>query len=173
MGILLNISMKGRPHFNANDPSENQCQFCAKHSTKHLRRIARNGLAQAFLTNAPVVPGHTLIIPNRCIACIDDLNPDEVSAIFALLAILKPAFRDTLDAEGFNYAWNEGAVAGQTVPHLHLHVLPRRSGDIGVLGYDPRQFFYRTGSRDPSPIEDLTIVARSIRRRIQPLRRAS
>jgi diadenosine tetraphosphate (Ap4A) HIT family hydrolase len=166
MSILLTTSMKHPFHASTNDSSEKQCQFCTKHSTTTLRRIAQNGLAQAFLTNAPVVPGHTLIIPDRCVGGIDDLSAKEFSAIFTLLAVLKPALRDTFGAEGFNYAWNEGTVAGQTVPHLHLHVLPRRLGDTGVLGYDPRQFFYRTAPRDTSPIHDLAIIAESVKRRV-------
>jgi diadenosine tetraphosphate (Ap4A) HIT family hydrolase len=150
-----------------------ECQFCAATSTRDGRRISRNLFAQAFLTNAPVVPGHTLIIPNRCIDTADAMTPSEFAAVFELVEELKPALRATFGADGFNYAWNEGAAAGQTVPHFHLHLLPRRAGDTGVLGYDPRSFFYRTGPRDPSPIEELSSVAMSIRSNLPNLRNAS
>jgi diadenosine tetraphosphate (Ap4A) HIT family hydrolase len=112
-----------------------------------------------------VVPGHTLVVPRRCVACFDDLLPSEVTGILSIRAAVKIALRTAFDAEGFNYAWNEGVVAGQTVPHFHLHILPRRDGDTGVLGYDPRQYFYRPGPREDSKIEDLERTAVMIRAR--------
>jgi diadenosine tetraphosphate (Ap4A) HIT family hydrolase len=95
-----------------------ECQYCNDKSTRNLRRITHNNLAQAFLTNAPVVPGHTLIIPYRCVAKIDDLVPEELIAIFALIDVIKPTLRDVFDAYGFNYAWNEGGGGGTDRPAL-------------------------------------------------------
>jgi len=61
------------------------------------------------------------------------------------------ALKKALVAEGFNFAWNEGAVAGQTVPHFNLHIVPRTTGDSGIWEYEPREFLYRPGSRAASP----------------------
>jgi diadenosine tetraphosphate (Ap4A) HIT family hydrolase len=97
---------------------------------------------------------------------MDDLTQTEIEGIFDLRICVKPVLEEFFDADGFNYAWNEGQVAGQTVPHLHLHMLPRRKGDTGVLGYDPRQFFYRPGPRDCSSITDLSFLAIKIRGRL-------
>ena len=72
----------------------------------------------------------------------------------------------TFDADSFNFAWNEGSNAGQTVPHFHLHVLPRKKGDTGILEYEPRQFLYRTGSRAITPDEELKQVAALIEKNI-------
>lgn len=139
------------------------CHYCSPTSDRNLRRISENDLAEAFLTNAPVVPGHTLIIPRRCVSAFDELLPQELMAVFSLLDRIKLALRESFEADGFNYAWNEGNPAGQTVPHFHLHVVPRRIGDAGVLGYDPRQFFYRPGPRDPVHINSLAKTAAAIR----------
>ena len=76
---------------------------------------------------------------------------------------LRVALIDAFDAEGFHYAWNEGAVAGQSVPHFHLHVIPRRAGDEGITEYEPRKFLYRPGSREVSPAEELNAVAKLVR----------
>lgn len=56
-----------------------------------------------------------------------------------------------------------GENAGQTVPHFHLHVVPRKSGDSGILQYEPRVFLYRPGSRAISPSEELHQTAENIR----------
>lgn len=146
------------------------CAFCAAGSSIRGRMIASNSHAQAFLTIAPVVPGHTLITPIRCVATMEELQPFEVTAIFALQGALRPALERFFGAEAFNFAWNEGIIAGQTVPHFHLHMLPRRQGDIGVLGYDPRRFFYRTGERDPAPASDLSRLAARLSEELAPAR---
>lgn len=119
------------------------------------RIVAENDFAVAFLNRAPIVPGHVLIVPKRAVKTFDDLLPEERAAIFNLCAQLKPAMQKAFGATGFNFAWNEGEEAGQTVPHFHLHMLPRKEGDTGITEYEPRKFLYRTGARAISPTEEL------------------
>src|SRR5689334_14119054 len=90
------------------------------------RLITQNELAFAFPSNMPIVPGHTLICPKRHSSIIDQLEVEELLAIISLLTQLKKAMKKALGAEGFNCAWNEEVMAGQSVPHLHLHLLPRK-----------------------------------------------
>lgn len=71
--------------------------------------------------------------------------------------------KQVFTAEGFNYAWNESEIAGQSVPHVHLHILPRKEGDLGIVGYEPRVFLYRPGSRAISPEEELAEIAARMR----------
>lgn len=54
-------------------------------------------------------------------------------------------------------------MAGQTVPHFHLHIVPRKQGDAGILEYEPRKFLYRPGSREEGPEAELQSVAAQIR----------
>ncbi|UYN96060.1 MAG: HIT domain-containing protein [Enhydrobacter sp.] len=138
------------------------CPFCSKIENRE-RAVLQNDHAWAFLTHTPIVPGHVLICPIRCVATVDELDRDELSALFELRSRLKIALIDAFGAEGFNFAWNEEFVAGQTVSHVHLHMLPRKTGDAGILGYEPRKFLYRPGSREPSPSAELVAVARSVR----------
>ena len=94
------------------------------------------------------------------------ITPEEITAIFALRAELKTALTKTFGATGFNYAWNEGKLAGQSVPHFHLHILPRSEGDTGITEYEPRQFLYRPGSREDSPEAELKAIASLIQKHL-------
>ncbi len=142
--------------------SRPQCVFCRSEGIKK-RILFQNKFAWAFLTNIPVVPGHTLIAPTRCVATFGELTGAEVKAIFDIRKRFVPVFEKVFQAEGFNYAWNEHEVAGQTVPHFHLHMLPRKKGDTGITDYEPRKFLYRSGSREPSPEQELQAVSRLMR----------
>lgn len=139
------------------------CVFCTNPGVKE-REIIRNEYAWAFPTNIPIVPGHVLICPIRCVDNFNDLTGEEVVAIFDLQKKLKKSLQKTFSAEGFNYAWNEGEVGGQAVPHFHLHMLPRKEGDTGITEYDPREFLYRPGSRETSPDSELASVVEEIKK---------
>ncbi len=127
------------------------------------RIIVRNELAFSFLTHMPIVPGHSLICPIRVVESCEELTFEEWQAILELRHQVCHALKKTFEAEGFNFAWNMGENAGQTVPHFHLHVVPRKSGDSGILQYEPRVFLYRPGSRAVSPSEELHQTAELIR----------
>ena len=127
------------------------------------RLIVANELAFAFPSKMPIVPGHTLICPKRHVSKIDDLTTDELQAILYLQKELKRAMIKAFSAEGFNYAWNEGKIAGQNVNHLHLHMLPRKQSDSGIFEYEPRKFLYRPGERPDSDEEELVEVAELIK----------
>jgi len=143
--------------------NKNTCVFCTNPEVKD-REITGNKLAWAFSTNIPIVPGHVLICPKRCVSNFNDLTKEEVAAIFDLQKKLKKSLQKVFKAEGFNYAWNEGETAGQAVPHFHLHMLPRKEGDAGITTYDPRKFLYRPGSREQSKEEELISVVKQIKK---------
>lgn len=138
-----------------------RCAYCEIHAITE-REIVRNEHAWAFPTNMPIVPGHVLVAPIRCVATLEEMTPEEVQAIFALRETLKQALVKAFGATGFNYAWNVGKLAGQSVPHFHLHILPRKEGDTGITEYEPRKFLYRPGEREASPEEELKAVAHLI-----------
>lgn len=146
--------------------NELRCAYCDIPAIKE-RTIIENEFAWAFPTNIPIVSGHILIAPIRCVALFEELTYNEQRAIFDLRDRLKPALTKIFGAEGFNYAWNEGKVAGQSVPHFHLHMLPRKNGDTGITEYEPRKFLYRPGSREESPEEELKTISEIIRNEIK------
>ena len=142
------------------------CAFCEIPSIRE-REIARNELAWAFPTNIPIVPGHILVAPIRCVATVDEMTEGELRAVFGLREQIKKALTQVFGAQGFNYAWNESRLAGQSVPHFYLHILPRKAGDTGITQYEPRQFLYRPGERETSPEEELLAVSLSIKNALQ------
>ena len=96
----------------------------------------------------PVTEGHTLIIPKRHVADYFDLNPNETSDIQELLQKHKALIEvNDESADGFNIGINVGATGGQTVFHVHVHLIPRRIGDVenpkgGVRGVIPAKQKY-------------------------------
>lgn len=96
--------------------------------------VASNPLAFAIRDNFPASPGHTLVIPKRLIPDWDRATPQEQQAILDLVTEVKQQLREQYAPDGFNLGVNEGAAAGQTVFHLHFHVIPRYVGDVP----DPR-----------------------------------
>ena len=140
-----------------------KCVYCDLPEIKE-RTTFENDLAWAFPTNIPVVPGHMLICPKRHLDKLDDLTREELDAILDLRIKLKLALKKVFGAEGFDYAWNEGISSGQSVPHLHIHMLPRKSGDIEIIGYDPRETLYRpSGKRKVVTEEKLIKVSSKIK----------
>lgn len=142
------------------------CAFCSLPEIND-RVVAENSLAKAFLTNIPIVFGHTLIVPKRCVRAYEDLTSEEKGAIESLRGLIVKNFKENFGAEGFNFAWNDAKMAGQSVPHFHLHVLARKTGDKGIYNYEPREFLYRTkDERTVSPEEELAQIAKEIKSKI-------
>ncbi len=127
------------------------------------RVFAETAHSFAFLTNIPITPGHSLVAPQRVVATIDELTLKELTDLFALVKYVKDVLRQAVSAQGFNCAWNEGRAYGQSVPHLHIHIVPRTQGDAGITQYEPRQFLYRPGSRAESPTAELADLAQHMR----------
>jgi diadenosine tetraphosphate (Ap4A) HIT family hydrolase len=109
--------------------------------------ILENDLAHALFDQYPVNPGHLLIIPKRHFASLFDATPAEQAALFGLLRQGRELLRQQYQPDGFNIGINDGAAAGQTVMHLHIHLIPRFDGDIanpqgGVRGVIPERRIY-------------------------------
>ena len=138
------------------------CPFCDDIKRQPII-IYKDDLVISFPTNIPIVTGHVLVCPTRHVEKIDQLSNGELKAIKDLIVKLKKGLASSLLAEGFNIAWNEGKMAGQAIDHLHIHVVPRKTGDSGIHEYDPRKFLYRPGSRIESPERELKEVAALIK----------
>jgi ATP adenylyltransferase len=104
-----------------------ECVFCAVSDEKI---IVRNRLAYAVRDIAPVTPLHSLVLPWRHVPSYFDLMADEKRAVDELLDAMQRAVRaDDPAVAGFNIGINIGKVAGQTIFHCHVHLIPRRPGD--------------------------------------------
>lgn len=107
------------------------CPFC---SLPKERIVAQNDLALVIRDGFPVSPGHTLVTPRRHVASFFEITPQERSAMFELLENAKRELDKEFAPAGYNIGINDGQAAGQTVMHLHMHLIPRYTGDLP----DPR-----------------------------------
>ena len=103
----------------------------------------------------PVSPGHALIIPRRHIASWFEATPQEQASLIKAIDITKQAIEQQHEPDGFNIGINVGEAAGQTVPHLHVHVIPRYAGDMedprgGVRHVIPEKGNYFTVRDEPA-----------------------
>ena len=127
-----------------NDPN-NPCIFC---NIKKKKIIFNNELAVSSFDSYPVSKHHALIFPKRHMKDYFDLNDEEVFACNQLIKLLKN-FILKLDptVKGFNIGSNAGKISGQSVMHCHIHLIPRRKGDVknpqgGVRGVIPSKQHY-------------------------------
>lgn len=113
-------------------PSPGECAFCARVVAGVT--IAGSALAVAFADAFPVSRGHTLVVPRRHVAGYFDLDADEQAALWQLVSEVQRTLEREHHPDGYNLGVNTGAAAGQTVDHVHVHVIPRFRGDVA----DPR-----------------------------------
>lgn len=87
-------------------------------------------LTAAIVNLRPIVPGHVLVVPRRVVPLLSDLTDDEHDDLWRSVRAIQNALRSHLSAGGFNVAVQDGRDAGQSVPHVHVHILPRLKGDF-------------------------------------------
>ena len=104
------------------------CIFCDYIDSKNC--IIENDLAFTIYDNYPVNKGHVLVIPKRHYASYFDATTDEILAFNDLIKKVKRLIDGELQPDGYNIGINIGESAGQTIFHLHIHVIPRYSGDV-------------------------------------------
>ncbi len=109
----------------------NACPFC---SLPQDRIISENESTVTIRDGYPVSEGHTLIVPKRHVQSFFDCNPDEKAGILQAVEEAKVALDREFSPDGYNIGINDGEAAGQTVMHLHIHLIPRYKGDTE----DPR-----------------------------------
>ena len=107
---------------------DNNCPFCSAESERDL--IASSSLSIAFFDGFPVSPGHALIIPKRHISSFFDLSKEEQLDLLNLTDRVKRIVEERYNPDGFNIGINVGEAAGQSIFHVHLHLIPRYKGDV-------------------------------------------
>ncbi|MBN8448804.1 MAG: HIT family protein [Candidatus Accumulibacter sp.] len=111
--------------------SETTCPFCTLPAN---RIVLENFDGMVIDDGFPISPGHTLIIPRRHTGSFFDLSETERNSLLSLLEDAKRRLDKEFRPDGYNIGINDGSSAGQTVPHLHIHLIPRFHGDSA----DPR-----------------------------------
>ena len=124
------------------DPN-NPCLFCKDPRGVSLERE----LAYSARDSYAASPGHTLVIPRRHVASFFDLTPEEINACMELIAEERKQLDAEFKPDGYNIGVNVGQAAGQSILHVHIHVIPRYKGDVenpqgGVRHVIPKKGHY-------------------------------
>lgn len=112
-------------------PEKKACPFC---SLDPAEILLENDHAVAFYDRFPVTPGHALVVPRRHVSSFFEVTGEEQAALWELLGRVREHLIDKRSPDAFNVGINDGVAAGQTVMHLHIHLIPRYLGDTE----DPR-----------------------------------
>jgi ATP adenylyltransferase len=107
------------------------CEFCGivGRDDPDVREVYRDENVVAFFPTEPAVLGHVLVVPRRHVPDIWGLQPDEASQLSRAALLLANAIRDAVNPEGLNIIQSNGEAATQSVPHLHVHLVPRWADD--------------------------------------------
>lgn len=124
---------------------DNYCPFCKVESEREI--IASSPLSVAFYDGFPVSPGHALIIPRRHVASFFELTQEEQQDLLNLADRVKRIVEERYHPDGYNIGINVGEAAGQSIFHVHMHLIPRYQGDVpnprgGVRGVIPSKQNY-------------------------------
>jgi diadenosine tetraphosphate (Ap4A) HIT family hydrolase len=133
------------------------CPFCILQGERVIHAAP---FAFAIWDQYPVSPGHALVISRRHFADWFEASREEQAELLAALEAVRKAITDQYSPDGFNIGVNIGGAAGQTVPHLHIHVIPRYVGDIedptgGVRAVIPEKANYLKNCEEPVDVFQL------------------
>ena len=142
---------------------EKTCPFCVP---EPARLLVSEGLVPALRDGYPVSRGHSLIVPRRHVGSFGEVSLDEQSAMLAMLQRVRAMLDAELRPDGYNIGINDGAAAGQTVMHVHMHVIPRYRGDRpdprgGIRWIIPEKADFQAALRRPAR---MTISSNGARR---------
>lgn len=95
---------------------------------------------KAFLDISPAVKGHVIIIPKKHADNLFDLSEEEASKIFVIASNIGKAIKEELNCDGLNVLQNNGEIAGQTVFHFHMHLIPRFKNDNVKITWNSTEY---------------------------------
>jgi len=109
-----------------------ECVFCKIIDGEiEATKIFENDLALAFLDANPMVDGHSVVVPKKHVSRFSELDEETAIGLFQVVQKVSRSILDGLEADGTNIGLNDGKAAGQAIPHTHIHIIPRYSGDGG------------------------------------------
>jgi ATP adenylyltransferase len=117
-------------------PSDSACFLCeaaGEQSEAHSLVVDRDELTVTLLNRYPYSSGHLMVVPMRHAPDVVSLTPDEGAAVFGATQRAIRAITEAMHPGGFNIGINQGPVAGASVEHIHLHVVPRWGGDTNFM----------------------------------------
>lgn len=114
----------------SNTASSNTQQLFGRFKISSNQIFLRSTHCFAMVNLRPLVPGHVLVCSNRVIPLLSDLEEDEYDDFWKTVRVVQNVLKQRYECDAFNVAVQDGASAGQSVPHVHAHILPRYGGDL-------------------------------------------
>lgn len=116
------------------EPIDEKCIFCLRDDKKSNKILFENDTFFARFDNFPAAKGHLEIVPKRHVESLFALSDQEAAEAYSLLRKAQRHLARRYRPDGYTIGVNEGVAAGQSIPHLHIHLIPRHHGDVA----DPR-----------------------------------
>ncbi|MGD9938588.1 MAG: HIT family protein [Clostridia bacterium] len=128
------------------DSTQPACPFCQEEPAS---QFYEGKLVRCLWDACPASPGHALIIPKRHVSSWFDATTEEQAELLAALATARSIIEESHNPDGYNIGINVGQAAGQTVFHLHIHLIPRYAGDVADPRGGVRHAVHGKGSYSP------------------------
>ena len=109
---------------------ETYCLFCERNNLEKHTILAENDFCYARQDNFAVSPGHLEVVPKSHVVSFFELTNEELGQMYSLLKEAKAIIQDKYNPDGYNIGLNEGEMAGRSIHHLHIHLIPRYEGDV-------------------------------------------
>jgi bis(5'-adenosyl)-triphosphatase len=104
------------------------CPFCLSDDSQMY--FMKNEFFKALYNKSPILPGHSLIVPNRHVERFEQLNDNELQNMLLFTKAVVNRLNSVFPSTGFDWTIQDGCSAGQTVKHFHIHLIPRKDGDL-------------------------------------------
>lgn len=118
---------------------DNDCIFCKiANGEIPSSTIYEDDLFRVILDLSPATKGHALILPKKHMANIFEMDEETAEKVFVLASQIAKAMKEALNCDGLNIVQNNGEIAGQTVFHFHMHIIPRYNDDGQQINWVPK-----------------------------------
>lgn len=118
---------------------DNDCIFCKiANGEIPSSTIYEDALFRVILDLSPATKGHALILPKKHMANIFEMDEETAEKVFVLASRIAKAMKEALNCDGLNIVQNNGEIAGQTVFHFHMHIIPRYNDDGQQINWVPK-----------------------------------
>lgn len=118
---------------------DNDCIFCKiANGEIPSSTVYEDDLFRVILDLSPATKGHALILPKKHMANIFEMDEETAEKVFVLASQIAKAMKEALNCDGLNIVQNNGEIAGQTVFHFHMHIIPRYNDDGQQINWVPK-----------------------------------
>lgn len=135
------------------------CPFCDSNVSNIM--FSESESFMAIYNIAPILPGHSLIIPKKHLVSFMEFSDEELSEFIIFSRKVTKQVLKAFNCEGFDFSIQEKKEAGQTINHFHMHIIPRKPGDLGASGdwyekaLDNEKHLIDSSSRERLPIDEM------------------